>query len=100
MDEPLQPVAVVANEFASVAVVTGAAGHFCAGADINEFDRSWTPAEASDYMSSIAQATFRALRGLHKPTIARVEGAAAGAGMFLALGCDIVVAADDARFVA
>jgi 2-(1,2-epoxy-1,2-dihydrophenyl)acetyl-CoA isomerase len=83
-----------------VVVVTGAGGHFCAGADINEFDRSWTPAEAADYMSSIAQATFRALRHLRKPTIARVEGAAAGAGMFLALGCDIVVAADTARFVA
>jgi 2-(1,2-epoxy-1,2-dihydrophenyl)acetyl-CoA isomerase len=83
-----------------VVVVTGAGGHFCAGADINEFDRHWTPAGAADYMSSIAQATFRALRNLRKPTVARVEGAAAGAGMFLALGCDIVVADDDARFVA
>jgi enoyl-CoA hydratase/carnithine racemase len=83
-----------------VIVVTGAGGHFCAGADISEFDRSWTPSEAADYVTSLAQGTFRALRGLRTPTVAKVEGVAAGAGMFLALGCDIVVAADDARFIA
>lgn len=83
-----------------VVVITGAGGHFCAGADIAGLDRDWTPADAADYMTCLAQATFRALRGLRKPTVAKVEGVAAGAGMFLALGCDIVVAADDARFVA
>ena len=83
-----------------VIVVTGAGGHFCSGADIAFLDREWTPAEAAEYMGSLAQATFRALRSLRTPTVARVEGAAAGAGMFLALGCDIVVAADDAFFVA
>ena len=51
-------------------------------------------------MTSLAQDTFRALRALRTPSVARVEGFAVGAGMFLALGCDIVVAADDARFVA
>ncbi|MCA1845325.1 MAG: enoyl-CoA hydratase/isomerase family protein, partial [Actinobacteria bacterium] len=44
--------------------------------------------------------TFRTLRGLRTPTIASVEGVAVGAGMFLALAWDIVVAADDARFIA
>ena len=83
-----------------VLVVTGAGGHFCAGADLNELDRTWTPAEASEYAATAAQATFRALRALRKPSVAKVRGAAAGAGMYLALGCDIVVAADDARFVA
>jgi 2-(1,2-epoxy-1,2-dihydrophenyl)acetyl-CoA isomerase len=83
-----------------VIVVTGAGGHFCAGADINELDHDWAPSDAVDYMSSVAQATFLALRRLRKPSVAKVEGAAAGAGMFLALGCDIVVAAHDARFVA
>jgi 2-(1,2-epoxy-1,2-dihydrophenyl)acetyl-CoA isomerase len=89
-----------ADQEVRVVVVTGAGGHFCAGADVNVMDRDWTPAEAADYASSVAQSTFRALRALRKPSVARVEGAAAGAGMFLALGCDIVVAADDARFVA
>lgn len=83
-----------------VVVVTGAGGHFCGGADLNVLDREWTPAEATAYASGPAQRTFRALRAMSTPTVARVEGAAAGAGMFLALGCDIVVAADDARFVA
>ena len=83
-----------------VVVITGAGGHFCAGADIAGLDREWTPGDAADYMTSLAQTTFRALRSLRTPTVARVEGVAAGAGMFLALGCDIVVAADDARFVA
>lgn len=83
-----------------VIVVTGAGGHFCSGADIGGLDRDWTLSEATDYMTSLAQPTFRVLRGLHTPTVARVDGVAAGAGMFLALGCDVVVAADDARFVA
>ena len=83
-----------------VIVVTGAGGHFCAGADIAALDRDWTPTEAAEYMRTLGQATFRTLRGLGTPTVARVEGAAAGAGMFLALACDIVVAADDAFFVA
>ena len=83
-----------------VIVITGAGGHFCAGADISGLDRNWTSAEAAEYMTSLAQPTFRTLRNLRTPTVARVEGVAAGAGLFLALGCDIVVAADDARFVA
>ena len=83
-----------------VIVVTGAGGHFCSGADIAALDRQWTLDEAHAYMTSLAQDTFRALRALRTPSVARVEGFAVGAGMFLALGCDIVVAADDARFVA
>ena len=82
-----------------IVVITGSRGHFCAGADIGELDRTWTPVEAADYVTSLAQDSFRTLRAMRTPTIARVEGVAAGAGMFLALGCDIVVAADDARFI-
>lgn len=83
-----------------VVVVTGAGGDFCAGADITGLDRDWTARDAAEYMTSLAQPTFKTLRNMATPTVARVEGVAAGAGMFLALGCDIVVAADGARFVA
>jgi len=97
---PQALLAADADPAVRVVVITGAGGHFCSGADIGELDHDWTPAEAADYMTSVAQLTFLALRRLRTPSVARVEGAAAGAGMFLALGCDIVVAADDARFVA
>jgi len=97
---PQALLAADADPAVRVVVITGAGGHFCSGADIGELDHDWTPAEAADYMTSVAQPTFLALRRLRTPSVARVEGAAAGAGMFLALGCDIVVAADDARFVA
>jgi 2-(1,2-epoxy-1,2-dihydrophenyl)acetyl-CoA isomerase len=83
-----------------VVVVTGAGGHFCAGGDVNEFDVERTEAAAHEYATTVAQAVFRALRHMRTPTVARVEGVAAGAGMFLALGCDVVVASEDARFVA
>lgn len=88
-----------ANPDVSVVVLTGAEGHFCSGGDIREFDQVRTTAQASRYASEVAQTVFVAMRGMHTPTIARVEGVAAGAGMYLALGCDIVVAAEDATFV-
>jgi 2-(1,2-epoxy-1,2-dihydrophenyl)acetyl-CoA isomerase len=80
-------------------VLTGSNGHFCSGGDIREFEQIRTTAEASRYATDVAQAVFVALRQMHTPTIARVEGVAAGAGMYLALGCDIVVAENGARFV-
>jgi enoyl-CoA hydratase/carnithine racemase len=84
---------------AAVIVLTGEGGQFCSGGDIREFDRERTTLEASRYASEIAQPVFVALRESHTPTIARVKGVAAGAGMYLALGCDIVIAESTARFV-
>ena len=83
-----------------VVVITGAGGTFCSGGDIEEMDTERTPEEAYAYAANTANLVFRTLRQMSTPTVARVEGSAAGAGMFLALACDVVVAADDARFVA
>jgi 2-(1,2-epoxy-1,2-dihydrophenyl)acetyl-CoA isomerase len=77
-----------------VLVVTGAGKSFCTGADLAE-DAS--PAHPLQSMIPVNAAAL-ALHELPKPTIAMVNGDAVGAGMNLALGCDLVVAAESARF--
>lgn len=77
-----------------VVVVTGANGDFCAGADLSDEDEPPHPLVRME-------ATNRAALALHRvsvPTIAKVDGVAVGAGLNLALGCDLVVASDRARF--
>ena len=78
-----------------VLVVTGAGGAFCSGADLSAPDRlSRNGLARMRHIGSVALALHR----LPKPTIAKVNGVAAGAGCNLALGCDLIVAADVARF--
>lgn len=78
-----------------VLVVTGAGGAFCSGADLS--DPSSLTRNGLDRMRRIGNVAL-ALHRLAKPTIAKVGGVAAGAGANLALGCDLIVAADGARF--
>lgn len=82
-----------------VLVVTGAGGEFCAGADLDpsRLDRMQTVADRHLRMKVVGSAAM-ALHRLTKPTIAAVDGVAVGAGMNLALGCDVVVATERARF--
>jgi enoyl-CoA hydratase/carnithine racemase len=78
-----------------VLVITGAGGAFCSGADISNPGAS--ERHQLDVMRGIGDVALR-LHRLAKPTIAKVGGVAAGAGLNLALGCDLVVASDEARF--
>ena len=84
------------DEAVRAIVLTGEGRGFCSGADLRgggeerEFRRVLT----DEYNPLIT-----ALRELPKPAIAAVNGVAAGAGMALALACDLVHAADDARFI-
>jgi 2-(1,2-epoxy-1,2-dihydrophenyl)acetyl-CoA isomerase len=83
-----------------VLVITGAGDGFCSGADLAD---GGTAEAASGIGSALAgmRRVGRTALGLHnleKPTIAAVNGVAAGAGCNLALGCDIVIASDRARF--
>lgn len=82
-----------------VMVLRGAGEDFCSGADVSEVaetDRS-SVADNLQIMQRTTRAAQR-LASLSKPTVASVRGVAAGAGMNLAIGCDIVVAARDALF--
>lgn len=82
-----------------VLVVTGAGGAFCAGADLDSdrFSGDTSVAVAHTRMKVVERAAM-ALHRITKPTIAAVDGVAVGAGMNLALGCDVVVASERARF--
>ncbi len=84
-----------ADEATRVLVITGAGGAFCSGADLSDASDLTTSGLAR--MRHVGDVCL-ALHRLAKPTIAKVGGVAAGAGLNLALGCDLVVAADDARF--
>jgi 2-(1,2-epoxy-1,2-dihydrophenyl)acetyl-CoA isomerase len=81
-------------------VLTGAGRGFCAGQDLN--DRAVAPGEAVDLGESVEKRynpLIRTLTSLPMPVIARVNGVAAGAGANIALACDIVIAANSAKFI-
>jgi len=85
-------------------VITGAGRGFCAGADLAEFDFSEGPnlVERADPGPIIDQAfnpTARRLQRLRMPTVAAVNGVAAGAGASLAMTCDIAIASPAASFI-
>ena len=77
-------------------ILTGAGGAFCSGADLSDSsgERPVHQLAAMRRINAVAQA----FHDLPQPTIAKVTGVAAGVGMSLALGCDLVVASEDARF--
>lgn len=85
---------IARSEADRVLVITGAGGAFCTGADLAEAALREHPLRAMGPVNAAALA----LHELPKPTIAKVNGDAAGAGMNLALGCDLVVAGESARF--
>jgi len=85
-------------------VITGAGRGFCAGADLSEFDFEPGPnrVERADPGPLIEQAfnpTARRLLALRMPTVAAVNGVAAGAGASLAMTCDMAIAAPGASFI-
>ncbi len=93
---------LAASPDVGVVVLTGAGRAFCAGGDVKAM------AEGREQSGSALEERAQGLRSrmevsrwLHempKPTIAMVRGAAAGAGLSLALACDMRVAGDSARF--
>lgn len=77
-----------------VVVVTGAGDAFCSGADLSSVG---TDDHGLVRMRSIHRVA-QLLHDLPQPTIARINGVAAGAGLNIALGCDLTVMSSEARF--
>lgn len=91
----------VTTEGGRVLLITGAGRGFCAGQDLN--DRAVTPeGEGVDLGASVEnyyKPLVLALRNLPLPVIAAVNGVAAGAGVSIALACDLVIATRSASFI-
>lgn len=79
-------------------VLTGAGGTFCAGGDVSGMDA--TDLAAGRERFRLTHRLVRLMVKGSKPLVAAVEGWCVGAGLSLALCCDTVVAAEDARFAA
>jgi len=86
-----------------VMVITGAGRHFCTGADITWFHDIVERRERGEYGKEVSSSYMLptrlglALRNMPQPTIASINGSAIGGGATLVLGCDIRIAAEEAR---
>jgi len=103
LDAMLEALPRLADDSAvGVVVLTGAGRGFCAGGDVKAMaeGREFSGDTLEDKASAL-RAGMEVSRWLHempKPTIAMVRGAAAGAGLSLAMACDMRIAGDSARF--
>ena len=84
------------DEAVRAVVITGAGRGFCSGADLRggAAERAFRRVLTDEYNPLIT-----AIRELPRPVIAAVNGVAAGAGVSLALACDLVYASEEARFI-
>lgn len=92
---------VAADDTIRALVITGAGRGFCAGYDLSVAGE--LPALSAREMlrlQELAAASVTAIHAIPQPAIAAINGPAAGGGLSLALGCDIRIAADDARLSA
>jgi 2-(1,2-epoxy-1,2-dihydrophenyl)acetyl-CoA isomerase len=80
-------------------LLTGAGRGFCAGADLVAESKREAPYDVAQGLRERYHPIVLAMRQLPKPIVGAVNGVAAGAGMSLALACDIVLAGESASFL-
>lgn len=102
-DETVQLLAAAINTSSSdgtrVVVLTGSGDAFCSGAELAlSNQKQMANFDIGKSLREQINPTIRAMRALPVPIIARVNGAAVGAGCNYALACDIIIASEHARF--
>ena len=85
----------------AVVILTGAGRGFCAGGDVKSMAEGTSLLNVEDAVQRLRSRmeVSRLLHEIPKPTIAMVNGPAAGAGLAMALACDLRVASESARFI-
>ncbi len=72
---------------------------FCSGQDLKEHSGSTTRRSLKESLEKSYNPMVRAMRSMEKPIIGSINGVAAGAGLSIALACDMRIAADDAKLI-
>jgi len=85
----------------AVVVLTGAGRGFCAGGDVKSMAEGTSLLNVEDAVQRLRgrMEVSRLLHEIPKPTIAMINGPAAGAGLAMALACDLRIASESARFI-
>jgi 2-(1,2-epoxy-1,2-dihydrophenyl)acetyl-CoA isomerase len=84
--------AIAYDEKIRAVLITGEGRAFCAGGDVAEMDSNRSPEQARARQHRLLNEVFLPLARMPKPVVAAVNGHAHGAGLSLALACDVVVA--------
>src|SRR5882724_2659854 len=87
------------NATTRVLLLTGAGRAFCAGQDLSERDVNAGPLDLGQSTGTYYNPLVRRLADLPLPVVCAVNGVAAGAGVNIALACDLVIARKSARFI-
>ena len=90
--------ALATDDRVKAVLLTGAGGHFCAGADVSEFRTTYADAAAARAYNDLVEAGRHALTEQPKPTLAATPGYTVGAGCGLAMACDLRFADENTRF--
>ena len=93
------PLCLFSLHLVSSIIITGAGDFFCAGGDLNGLKtrRSMTEHEKYNALGQL-NGTIQAIYDCSKPIISAIEGGAAGAGVSLAMACDLVVMSEHTFF--
>jgi 2-(1,2-epoxy-1,2-dihydrophenyl)acetyl-CoA isomerase len=83
---------------ARVTILRGSGGSFSSGGDLREFYETEDTASRVDHVAMMLNEVIKGLRYMPSIVIAVVEGVAYGAGLSMALACDLVVATEEAKF--
>jgi enoyl-CoA hydratase/carnithine racemase len=89
---------LAADRDVRLAVLTGASGHFCAGADISEFAQVRADSTGGAAYEREIGTCYEAIRALPQPSVAAIAGSCVGGGCAIALCCDFRVMHSGARF--